>query len=317
VTAVRRGYEGIPPRGLRIAGAFLALAVVACVAIRARSVLPSLGDLGQPALGWLAVAIATQVASLAAYALVVRRFLRLGNVVARMSTLLRATVGGIAMGASLPGGHAASLAYWYTQLRKEGAGRSLTALTMAGTMLAGVASLAVLFVVAVLAAGGEGPLAELRTPILVGWAALLLAAVALRRRATDAIARLVRRFVPDLPRRSALGRRGLAAVAVLSFANWLLDCACLWAALAAVHATVPVHGLLLVYTLSRLVANLPLLPGGGGTVEATLALGFAAFGGTTGNVLAGVLLFRLVSCWGSPRSSTPRRASSPACCSSG
>jgi uncharacterized membrane protein YbhN (UPF0104 family) len=169
---------------------------------------------------------------------------------------------------------------------------------MAGTMLAGVASLAVLFVAGVLAAGGDGPLGALRTPILVGWAALLLVGVAFRRRATDAIARLVRRFVPDLPRRSALGRRGLAAVAVLSFANWLLDCACLWAALAAVHATVPVHGLLLVYTLSRLVANLPLLPGGGGTVEASLVLGFAAFEHTSASVVAGVLLFRVITCWG-------------------
>jgi putative heme transporter len=43
---------------------------------------------------------------------------------------------------------------------------------------------------------------------------------------------------------------------------------------------------------------LPLLPGGGGTVEVSLVLGFAAFGHTVGSVIAGVLLFRLISCWG-------------------
>src|SRR5262249_54066869 len=45
-------------------------------------------------------------------------------------------------------------------------------------------------------------------------------------------------------------------------------------------------------------ANLPLLPGGGGTVEVSLMLGFAAFGQSSGKVVAGVLLFRLISCWG-------------------
>jgi hypothetical protein len=59
-------------------------------------------------------------------------------VTARLGPLLRATVGGIAMSASLPGGHAASAAYWYRQLRKEGADGGLAALAMVGSMLAGV-----------------------------------------------------------------------------------------------------------------------------------------------------------------------------------
>lgn len=41
-----------------------------------------------------------------------------------------------------------------------------------------------------------------------------------------------------------------------------------------------------------------MLPGGGGTVEASLALGLAAYGGTSGGIVAGVILFRLVSAWG-------------------
>jgi len=52
----------------------------------------------------------------------------------------------------------------------------------------------------------------------------------------------------------------------------------------------------LTYAIAQLVASLPLLPGGGGTVELSLALGFAAFGHTSGSVIAGVLLFRLISC---------------------
>jgi uncharacterized membrane protein YbhN (UPF0104 family) len=47
-----------------------------------------------------------------------------------------------------------------------------------------------------------------------------------------------------------------------------------------------------------LVAGIPLLPGGGGTVEAALALGLVAVGGRTGAIVAGVILFRLISAWG-------------------
>jgi len=91
---------------------------------------------------------------------------------------------------------------------------------------------------------------------------------------------------------------GIAAIALLAYSNWLFDCASLYAALAAVHASVPLQGIVLTYAIAQLVASLPLLPGGGGTVEVSLALGFAAFGHTAGSVVAGVLLFRLISCWG-------------------
>lgn len=87
-------------------------------------------------------------------------------------------------------------------------------------------------------------------------------------------------------------------IAGLGYVNWLLDCACLWASLAAVHAHVPARSVLLVYGLAQIVANIPLLPGGGGTVEVSLALGFAAFSDNTTNIVAGVLLFRIINCWG-------------------
>ena len=80
--------------------------------------------------------------------------------------------------------------------------------------------------------------------------------------------------------------------------SWLLDCACLVASLDAVGAGVPARGVLLTYALARIVAAIPLLPGGGGTVELSLSLGFAAFGHTSGPMLGGVLLYRVLCCWG-------------------
>jgi uncharacterized membrane protein YbhN (UPF0104 family) len=247
---------------------------------------------------WLLVAVLAQLASLSAYALVVRELLRVGDVVARVSALLRVTVGGIAMSASLPGGQVASAAYWYKRLRHEGASRSLTAYAMVGTMLAGVLSLAALFVVGVAAAGADGPLAAARTPILAGCAAILVVVVVARRRVVGIVLTAVRRLAPGLPAGYSPERRPLVVTTALAFANWLLDCACLWAALAAVHADVPLRSILLAYTLAQLVASVPILPGGGGTVEASLILTFAAFQHTSAALVAGVLLFRVISCWG-------------------
>jgi putative heme transporter len=302
VALVRRRLEQvsnrIPRRVWKLAFMVGAAAVVVAVALRARSLLSPLAQVTHPHPGWLTLAVVAEAASLAAYALIVRNLLGFGNVPARMRSLLRATVGGIAMSASLPGGQAASAAYWYRQLRREGADGGLAALAMVGSMVAGVLSLAGLFVIGVAAAGDHGPLAPARVPILAAGVALLILHWILRRRVGRVSAWLARRFAPAAVDTVVVGRRDLAVIGTLAHANWLFDCASLYAALNAVHASVPLQGIVLTYALAQLVASLPLLPGGGGTVEVSLALGFAAFGHTSGSVIAGVLLFRLISCWG-------------------
>lgn len=290
--------ERVPRRVLRILLMTGWTALTVGVLSHARSLLAPLGRLGRPDPTWLTLAVVAQAASLIAYALIVRRLLGLGNVAARLGPLLRATLGGIAMSASLPGGQAASAAYWYRQLRKEGADGGLAALAMVGSMLAGVLSLAALFIVGVTAAGGSGPMAVARVPMLVAAGALIVLPIVLRRRLASTAGWLRRRVAPQVPDRFGLDRRSVVRIAALACANWLLDCVCLYAALASVHASVPLRGVLLTYVIAQLVASVPLLPGGGGTVEISLALGFAAFGHTSGSIVAGVLLFRLVSCWG-------------------
>jgi hypothetical protein len=153
-------------------------------------------------------------------------------------------------------------------------------------------------VLGVATAGDSGPTASVRLPILIGAAA----AVALRRALGPGLARLARSVVGRFTSASldelALRGRPLLQIACLAYLNWLLDCACLLASLLAVGAHVPLRSVLLTYALAQVVASIPLLPGGGGTVEVTLSLGFAAFGHTSSAVVAGVLLFRLISCWG-------------------
>src|SRR5262249_45940326 len=147
-------------------------------------------------------------------------------------------------------------------------------------------------------AGDHGPLAAARVPILAASVGILVVSLILRRRITGATARATRRLKPADARHVSVGRRDIASIAVLAYANWLLDCPSLDVALLAVRATVPLQSIVRTDAIAQLVASLPLLPGGGGTVEVTLALGFAAFGHTSGSVVAGILLFRLISCWG-------------------
>src|SRR5262249_50339727 len=177
--------DRVPRRVLRILLMTGWTALTLGVLFHSRSLLSPLGRLGRPDPTWLTLAVVAELASLISYALIVRRLLGLGSVSVRLGPLLRAALRGIALGASLPGRPAASAAYWYRQLRKEGADGGLAALAMVGSMLAGVLSLAALFIVGVTVAGGSGPLAVARVPILAAAGALILLPIVLRRRLTS------------------------------------------------------------------------------------------------------------------------------------
>jgi uncharacterized membrane protein YbhN (UPF0104 family) len=252
---------------------------------------PDVSHIGHPHIGWLALAVAAETLSLACYAGMVRELLLAGGVRVGIPRLLRPTVGGIAMSASVPGGQAASAVYWFRELRRAGADNRLSAFAMGGAMVAGVGSLVALLVGGVALAGSSGPLASTRIPLLAGTLSALLAAALLRGRLSP----LIRKVVPEPP---ALARTRFAAVGGYAFANWLLDCACLVFSLRALGVSVPTESILLAFALAQLVASVPLLPGGSGTVEASLVVAFGAFGHVSGPLLAGVLAFRLISCWG-------------------
>src|SRR5262249_46494222 len=171
-------------------------------------------------------------------------------------------------------------------------------LALAGSMIAGIVSLAGLLVAGVVVAGNAGPCADWRIPIVVSAAVLLAVRIAFGRRLGAGARRVIARLTPIAAHDLAMRGRRIAAVAGAAFLNWLLDCACLVASLQAVGAHVPARSVLLTYSLAQIVAAIPLLPGGGGTVELSLSLGFAAFGHTSGAVVAGVILYRVISCWG-------------------
>ncbi len=128
--------------------------------------------------------------------------------------------------------------------------------------------------------------------------AILIAAVLGRRRFVPAALWATRRLTgPDTPPEQPVAANHLVLLLMLGFLNWLFDAAVLFAALAAMGQTIPVRGVVVAYTLGQLVAAIPILPGGGGTIEATMSAGLVVAGGTAAAVIAAVLLYRIVSAW--------------------
>jgi putative heme transporter len=285
-------------REFRILARAVALAVVVVAAVRSKSLLGHLGHIGHPNPVWLAVAVAAETTSLLAYALMAREVLRLGGGATPTRSMLRPMLGGIAMLASLPAGVGASNVYWYKQLRRHGADRRLTALVMTGTSVASAISLCVLLALGVALAGNFGPLAHVHVWLLCLATAILAARLLLTHRLGRLLAKILRWIEPAIEPARDIRVRRLRAIILLAHANWLFDCAALYASLMSVDAAVPVRGVILVYVLSQLVASVGLIPGGGGTVELSLAVSFATFGHHSDTLLAGILLYRVISCWG-------------------
>jgi uncharacterized membrane protein YbhN (UPF0104 family) len=274
------------------------VAIVVLVVVRGGPILARLGRLPSPNAALLGLAVAAEAGSVAAYALMARRILRLQGTLVGLGVLLRLTVAGVAMSSSLPAGDAAAAAYWIRELGHEGADHAQASILLVRSLVAQVVSIAVLLVVGVAVAGRSGPLPIARTPLLVtGGIVLVLIPIV-----WIPLSRVVhRRFPPGVfARDPGRGRAilGGLVVAMLVFAFWGLDCAALGLAVGAVHVPVAVVPTLVTYCLAQVVAIVPLLPGGAGTVEAALIGGFHAFGATGAGVVAGVLIYRAISTWG-------------------
>ena len=285
-------------RELRIVGtaAFLGVAVYLIV-VRRDSIEHSLSRVGDAQPGWLAVAVAAELVSLVFYAALVRVLLQLGAVTVPFRALLSLTVIGIAMLNSIPGGQALATIYWYEQLRRYSVQRSVAAFALLLSSLLGIVTL-VLLAASGFVVGSHGFAAQARLPVLAVAAAILIAAVLGRRRFVPAALWAVRHLggrdaTPEQP----VAANHLVSLLVLGFLNWLFDAVVLFAALAATGQKIPVSGVVVAYTLGQLVSAIPILPGGGGTVEATMSAGLVLAGGTGAAVIAAVLIYRIVSAW--------------------
>jgi uncharacterized membrane protein YbhN (UPF0104 family) len=296
--ALHAFWARLPLRELRIVGTVAVLGVgVYLVVARRGSIEHSLSRLGRAQPGWIAVAVTAELVSLVCYAALVRVLLQLGAVTVPFRALFSLTVIGIAMINSIPGGSAISTVYWYEQLRRYSVQRSVAVFALLVSSVLGIVTL-VLLSACGLAVGGNGFGSQARYPVLAVAAAIVIAAVLGRRRFVPAALWSVRHLSgPDTPPEQLIAANHLVLLLVLGFLNWLFDAVVLFAALAAMGQTIPVRGVVVAYTLGQLVSAIPILPGGGGTIEATMSAGLVLAGGTGAAVIAAVLLYRVVSAW--------------------
>lgn len=281
--------------------------------------------------GWVAMAVVGEAASIVAFAALQKVLLSGGRLDVGLGPLTGITLAGNSINNSLPGGPAFASVFAYRQYRRQGADEVLAGWTVVATAVCAALSLAALAVVGLLAAGNKASGLNLtdvtlailggslllgfavwrtrRLATVVGWAVSLIDRWRTRRSrpdttksgagpdsgpVTNSVAGMTQRITEVRP-----NRRRVATALGWSLANWIGNCSCLVMAFLAVGSPVPWRGLLLAYGAGQLAANLPITPGGLGVVEGSLTIALVAYGGAQASTVAAVLLYRIISFWAS------------------
>jgi putative heme transporter len=308
-------------RLVRVAVAVIAMAALAAAGVAERAaVAASFAVLGHLHWLWIPAAIVLESASMAAFAIMLRRLLAAGAASVGIRPMLATAYAANALSVSVPlAGPELATAFTYRRFTRQGADAPLAGWsllvggvisTAAGVLILGGGGLASGNILAAVAAV---PGAVLALAALIGVAAATRRPGlrgALERPAAWALrhgSRLVRRPA-DHPRQTIrawadrlgslqLPPSGWMTVTGLALANWLADAAVLAVAIHAAGAAVPWHDLLLVYSSGIAAQSLNITPGGLGVTEGTLGLALVATGLHASQALAAVLLYRLASFW--------------------
>lgn len=265
---------------------------------------------------WALAAVAAEFASLVAFALLQRRVLATAGARLTVGGLVAISLANNAIANTVPGEPAVSSAFRYREYRRRGAsaaGAGWTILTIIVAQAIGLSLLLLMGVLVSLVAGTHG---DLQGASLVGLVVVLGAgAVLVRRdvlvsvlfavvRVTQRVTRHPRgdvaaRVTSTLQRMRdiTLGARATVQIVGLAVLTWAFDFACLLCAFGAVHAPIPRDGVLLAYGVAQIVAVLPLVPGGLGLVEGSLAVILVAYGATRVPAISTVLVYRFVNYW--------------------
>jgi uncharacterized protein (TIRG00374 family) len=110
---------------------------------------------------------------------------------------------------------------------------------------------------------------------------------------------LTARVEATLTRMREIPLRPSAAVSVVALATvvWACDFGCLLCSFGAVRAAVPWGGVLLAYGAAQVVGSLPIVPGGFGIIEGSLAVILVGYGAGRVPAISAALAYRAVSFW--------------------
>ncbi len=273
-------------------------------------------QLSHVSLGWVAAAVTAETASLWTYAYLQQRVLRLSGARIGMPGLFLLTLANDAIANTVPGEPAVSSAYRYRYYRRHGASGASSGWTIFTILIAQAIGMSLLLLLGVVVALAGSTSTQNTGAAAIGLVIVLVAgAILIRRdlvlRLAGALVRGVRR-VTGHPRgrigarvestlarmrEIPLSRRSTAGIVALAFGVWFCDFLCLLCAFGAVHASVPWAGVLLAYGVAQVAGTLPIVPGGIGIIEGSLAVILAAYGTGHASALSTALVFRIVSFW--------------------
>lgn len=299
-----------------LAQAALVLAALAAFPLY-RDELPDLGAVWSSARhadpGWLTAVVLAVAGSMGAFARLQRRLLRVGGLRMSQRRAFAITYAGNALSATLPAGPAVSVVYTFRQFRRGGASpRLATAVILAGGVITTTAYSLVGLSALLADPHAQGPaLIALAVPLVL--AAVLVPAVRrppvralvaapLRRAHRTALAHPKvaphARRLAGIPQTLRPTRRDWAALITLALMNWVFDILALLSAAHAVGIDVSPNSAAIAYFAAQAASSLlPLLPGGLGAVESSMAASLVAFGAALSPAAAAVGLYRLVSYW--------------------
>ncbi len=310
-----------PGRNLKTAiryvlGVILGLVVLVLLVGKRGELMSAWRQLRDASPAWVLLAILAEATSLLAFAWLQHRVLRLSGARIRMPALFLLTLANDAIANTVPGEPAVSSAYRYRYYRRHGATGASAGWTIFTILIAQAIGMSALLLIGVLVAltsststGGAGT-------ALVGLVIVVAAGAVLVRR--DVVLGLAASAVRGVRRltghpRGSVGARieatfarmqeiplstpSTVGVVAIATAVWCCDFLCLICAFGAVHAKVPWHGVLLAYGVAQIVASFPVVPGGIGIVEGSLAVILAAYGAGRVPAVSAALGFRIINFW--------------------
>jgi hypothetical protein len=302
-------------------GAAIAVAGLAAAGIAGRAALAaSFTVLGHLHWIWIPAAIVLEAASMAAFAIMLRRLLAAGGASVGIRPMLASAYAANAVSVSVPlAGPGLATAFSFRRFSGHGADAPLAGWSLLAGGVISSAAAAVVGLGGGLASGNILAAAVAVPGGVLAVAFLLLVAAATRRPRLRGVlerpvawtlrhgSRLLRRPAADpAPAIRAWAERmgsfqlspsGWMTVTGLALANWLADAAVLAVSIHAAGAAVPWHDLLLVYGSGIAAQSLNITPGGLGVTEGTLSVALVATGLHASQALAAVLLYRLASFW--------------------
>jgi len=265
---------------------------------------------------WEFGAVAAEASSIVGYGYLQKTVLRWGGAEIPLPALSLVSLANNAIAYTVPGEPAVSSAYRFRFFRRHGASGASAGWTILTILIAQAIGMSLLLLVGVLVALSGHTGVHARGYVFVGLFVVVIAGAFLIRR--DLLLRflgvvvrtarrvtghprgdVLKRIESTLARMHEIPLSGAAALGLVAMATalWLTDFVILVCCFGAVHAPIPWSGVLLAFGVSQIVASLPVIPGGLGIVEGSLAVILVAYGAKKIPALAVVLVYRLLTFW--------------------